>query len=402
MSSALRLSIGANVLLAGIVATLLWRGRPTEPTSGNPSARPPSVRLETPRPAAAPREPGADSDGPRINPEAVALLGRMGISRDVLVSALLEDFHRRWDGRAAGLEGSYAPRPVPEREYVELARLRDQEQVRELKEALGETGYLAWHKAQTLRLLNSGGVVLTAEEAEQVYRLQTDFDQQHKELQMAMEDGVADMADVGTLQAQSQETLDRELAKLIGRKRLDEMRGIADPLMEVARRFGDLQPTPGQAKAALLAEADYRAREAALAGRLKENPSAAADVAAELRAIAEAREQQLRGIFGPAAYDQVQRQNDPAYNQIRQFAAVWELQDHEVRSVYETLRALRVQTERTRTAAALREGAGQRVDWREIDSAIAAAQQQTEAGLRGLIGNERLRRLKQNGILGSR
>jgi len=394
MSATLRISVGANVVLAGIVVVLLWRDRPAAPPAIAPIAPPTTtVRAEALQSRSVP-------DG--LAPAAFAQLERMGISREGIVSALLEDFHRRWDQRLADLEKKHAPQPAPERDHLELARLRDAEKIRVLKEALGEEGYVAWDKDRTLRLLNGAGVPLSAAEAERAYRLHKEFDRKHRELQMAMEDGVADMADGSKLQAQAQEALDRELEKLLGRQRLDAMRGLGDPRAEVQGKYGDLNPTADQVNAVLLAEANHRARETALAQRLKENPGDAASVVTELKAMHEAREENLRRVFGAAAYDTSKRLNDPRYKTLQHYAAAWGLEERDVQSVYESLRAWHEQVDRTRGAAALSEAAGRRVNGPELDAAIDQARQQTEAGLQNLIGGERLRRLQQNGLLTSR
>lgn len=399
MSSALRLSVGANIALVGIVAALLWRdgAAPSSPVA--PLAGPVSARAGAPEPRAEAEDPRPQPVGAELDPAAIAQFESMGISREVLVNVVLGEFHRRWDTRFTELEARYAPKQVPDWEYVELSRLRDAEQQRALKETLGEARYHAWDKEQTLRMLNAGGVSMTADEAERAYQLQKDFDEQRKELQMAMEDGLADMADVGLLQEQAQETLDRQLEKLLGERRFKEMRGIADPIADVYRAFGDLDPTPGQAEAVVVAEDDYRAREAALARRLNETARDAATVAAELKAMSDAREESLRRIFGAEAYENMKRQSDPTYKKLTQFAEAWELRDHEVQSVYATLRAFHDQAERTRAAATMSEAAGQPVDWRAINAAIEQARQQTEVGLQNLIGGERLWRLKENEML---
>jgi hypothetical protein len=276
--------------------------------------------------------------------------------------------------------------------------------MRELKAAFGEEGYLAWDKEQTLHALNRARVPgdelpMTAGEAEQAYRLQKEFDDKARELQIMLEDGVADKADVGTLQAQAQQTLDREIEKLLGPQRFNELRGNVDPTTEVYRTYGDLNPTPSQARAVLQAEQDYRAREAALTKRVNENPGDTANVTAELKALSDAQDENLRQVFGAAVYDNMKRQNDPTFKTLQQYAEAWELKDQEIQSVYETLHAFQDQAARTRSAAEMSEAAGQRVNWREINSAIEQAQQQTEAGLQNLIGGERLQRLKQNGVL---
>src|SRR5690606_20222559 len=253
----------------------------------------------------------------------------------------------------------HAPRPVPEQEYIELARQRDAAQVETLREALGETRYLAWDKEQTLRAHNPGGIPLNADEAEKIYRLQKAFNERYRELQMALEDGFADVVDVGSLHAQAQAALDQELQQLLGRDRFQRMRGINDPVTDVYQHFGHMNPTPDQAHAVVLVEEGHRAREAALAARLNSDPAAAANLSAELEALQTAREHDLRRIFGAEAYESMSRQHDPTFKRLHQFAEAWELTAPEIDSVYASLRAFQEEAERTRNAAAIREAAGQ-------------------------------------------
>src|SRR5204863_7489667 len=115
-----------------------------------------------------------------------------------------------------------------------------------------------------------------------------------------------------------------------------------------------------------------------------------------------AHEEKLAQIFGREVYEQQKRQNDPTYKTLQQYADAWELRGDELQSVYQNLRVFQDQAEQARSFAEFREAAGQRVNWHEIDAAIEQARQQTESGLQTLIGSERLRRLKQNGMLAAR
>jgi hypothetical protein len=410
MTSAFRISIGANIVLLGTVLALFSRDRPAAPVRlVEPPAAAPAplvvVRVAAPKTPATSLQPRPA--GSELTPAVVAQLEQMGISRSILTNVLLESLNRRSAKRLLELQKEYAPRLVPEHEMRELSRESDAEQVRELKAAFGEAGYIAWDKEQTLKALNRARVPgdelpMSDDEAEQAYRLQKKFDHDNRELQMAMEDGVADKADVGLLQAEAQQSLDRDLEKLLGKQRFDELKGVIDPTTVVYREFGDLNPTPDQAKAVVQADGDYRDREAALARKLAENPAAAANVRDELDAMNVARDEILRGIFGAEAYDTQKQQNDPTYKTLKLYAGAWELNEPDVQSVYQALHAFNSQADLTRNAAEMREAAGQRVNWREINAAIEQARQQTEAGLQSLIGTERLGRLKENGLLGTR
>jgi hypothetical protein len=391
-------------VLLGIVAVLFWRDQHAAlslvvPVAPQASLRSVVSKTDAQGPVLQPKPTGA-----KFTPAAIAQLEQMGISRDILVNALLEALNRRSTERVVALQKKYAPKLVPDREMLEFSRQCDAEQIRALKEALGEEGYLAWDKEQTLHELNRARVPgdelpMTAEEAEQAYRLQKEFSQKAKELQMAMEDGVADKADVGTLQAQAQQTLDRELEKLLGKQRFTELRANTEPTTEVYRTFGDLNPTPGQAKAVVLAEGDYRTREAALAKRLNENPEDAASVTAELKAMADAREEAYRQAFGAEAYAKYKVEHDATYQTIKQYADAWNLNGDEVQQVYQMVAAFKQQADRMRAAATLNQESGQKVDWSAVSASIEQAQQQTEIGLQTAIGPERLHRLKQNGLL---
>jgi len=399
MPRPVHVSLAANVVLAGAVATLLWLRPPADAGSAvAPGTAPHEASRGHGPETAGPREvaAGASDTSP---PTVLAQFQRLGVTRDVVVNALLGEVHRRWDERFAALEKRYAPRQVPEREYLALARQRDADQVLALKQALGEQDYLAWHKDHTLRMLNVGGVSLSAPEAEQAYRLQREFDEEYAARQMAMEDGVADAADLGRLHAQAQAALDRQLEQLLGAQRFQQMRGISSPIADVQRRYGDLNPTEAQAQAVLRAEEQYLAGEAALAARLKTSSDDTAAIAQTLEAMRAARDQELRRTFGAEAYDAVLRQQDPTYRRLTQFAAAWELQDHELTAAYETLSAFHAGAERTRAAAALREAAGHPVDWPAVRTAIEDSRQQTESSLREVLGPARADRLKQNDLL---
>lgn len=390
--------------LAAVVAFLLVRDRAEPVTTAAQGVTLPAE----PQPVAAttaPTSPGLPPPAPAgtdLNARKLALLEEMGLPRAVLVEVVLQDFHRRWDERSAALEKRYRPKPVPRREYLELWREREVEQSRELKALLGEDGYVAWDKQRTLASMNPGGIELSGDEAEQAYRLQKAFDEKHRELEIAMEEGIADPADAAALQELARQAFERDTEKLLGKERYDRMRGVTTPTADAAWKFAALNPTAEQASAAALVEQNYRAQEAALTKRLGQNAGNPVALAAELRALNDARDNELRRLFGADNFDSLQRQNDPTFQTLQQYAVAWELHDHDVRSVYDSLQAFHGEAQRLRSAAALAEAAGQRVNWAEIDASIDAARQQTESGLQRLIGPDRLRRLRQNGLLAPR
>jgi hypothetical protein len=400
MSFASRISVGLNVVLIGVVVAQLYRGpfkadAPVAPVVRTAVSIQPQALKTAPVVASLQPRPG----GPSLTIEAVAELRKLGVSRDAIVEGLINDHTYRYDQRVRALKKKYAPKPVPPGELREMSWQMESEKTRELKEALGDAEYTAWDKDTTLAQLNMGGVRLDSQEAEKAYRLQKEFDEKNKALRMAKDEGVADEADTQALYNQAQQKLDQELETLLGKDRVAAMRGAPDPIADVTRRFDYLHPTTDQAKAVLSAEADIHSHEAALVQQLKENPSAAVNLTAQLKAENDAREESLRRVFGADNYAALKQQNDSTYQKLTQYAEAWDLKDAQIQPLYATLSAFHDEADRTRTVAEMKAAAGQPVNWHEINAGIDQARQQVEAGLAATIGGERVRRLEKNGLL---
>lgn len=403
MSRVLKLSLAVNAILVALAAWLwLERGGPSVRTAAAiEPATASRARVPDASEAVASSE-NASTNRDRITPDVVADLMRRGISREALVIALREQSNRQWDQELLELERRQAPRPLSERDYHQFARRREAAQDAEIRAALGEEGYREWDRMVTLRALNPSDLPLAPREADQAYRLQKEYELQHRELTRAQEDGLADPADVAALQAQAQATRDRQLEELLGKTRAEALRGSAEATADAHARFGDEGALSGQAIAAARVDADFRARESALGERSRDAAVDVSTIASEMQAIEADREQELRRIFGAAAYDEQQREKDATFRAVRQYAAAWELGEREVGAVYERLRALRSRTGSLRAAAAMREAAGQAVDWPALNTLLVAEGGRAESDLVALIGPERTKRLKQNGLLAER
>jgi hypothetical protein len=395
------ISVAANLALLVVAGILFTRERPDRRATLDPAAMPVAVQPQAQANAneAAPTEIKQRANGRGLTPEVVQRFERAGISRNVLADIKRLDFRRKWNKRVVELENKYAPKQPPQREYVALERLRDAEQIRELKETLGEDGYLAWDKEETLRKLNFEEVPMNPMEADRAYELQKQLDDKLQELQMGMEDGDADLADAGTLQMQAQETYEKELEKLLGRNRYEQLKGYTSPLVEGTMMFNELNASDEQVKTLKAAQSEYSKLETAIARRLREKPSDATAIATELKALNDAREENFRNAVGAATYDQLKREHDSTYQTLKKYAAAWNLTAPEIEPVYAKVRSFQDDSERLRQAAQMSELAGQNADWNAVNSAIDKSRRETESGLQSLIGDERLRRLLRNGML---
>jgi hypothetical protein len=236
----LRLSLAANLVLAALVLALWLHESPPAPALAAPRSAPvPPPAPVSPVTDVLPASPASElAPAPRETSEALSAIEQLealGFSRELLVNGLRDQLNRRTEARLVALQKKHAPNPVPEAELRALARQSTVDERRELRAALGEAGYRAWDKEQALQALNRARppgdpLPMSDQESEHAYRLQKQFDDEYVGLQEAMEDGTADAADVGRLQALAQQKLDRELSLLLGPARLAALRGSAAPL----------------------------------------------------------------------------------------------------------------------------------------------------------------------------
>ncbi len=395
MSFGFRLSAGLNLALLVVAILLFVRGQPAaEPVRA--SAVPAMAgAIKANVGAATPSHRGPD----HINRAAVARFIEAGVPRTILADVVRHDFRRRWNKRIAELENRYAPKQPPKREYIALQRRHDEEQIRELKDLLGDDGYLAWDKEETLRKLNFEEVPMNPAESEQAFRLEKQLDGKLHELQMAMEDGDADIADMGTLQMQADQACEQGLQQLLGQKRYDQLKGYTVATVDGYMMFNELNLSGDQTNALKRAASEYQVQEAALAAQLKDNPTDAASIALQLQALNDAREEAFRKTLGTDAYESLRREHDDTYQTLTQYAGAWNLQDSEIEPVYEKIKAYENGVDLLRHAAQMRELAGQPADWKAVNAAIEQTRHQTETALQNLLGPDRAGRVNRNGLL---
>jgi hypothetical protein len=395
MSLAYRLSVVANVALIAVTIGLVSheRGEPTAPAVAARAAESTEPSSATANKRAAPaRRPESTAD-------LFARLEKAGVATTVLADIVRTDHRRRWSKRVFELENRFAPKQPPQREYIMLRRLEEEDETRALKQALGEQGYAAWDREQTLQKLNFEEVAMSSAEEDRVYDLEKRLEDKLREMQLAMEDGDADIADMGTLQMQAQDAYEKDLEKLLDTQRYQQLKGYTIPVVEGHLEFNELSPTPEQVTALQAAVSDYQTRETDLTTRLADKPADPATIAAELKTYRDEEDARLRDTIGADAYANFKRDHDDTYQTLTQYSQAWNLKDGEIEPVYDKIKAYVDNVDRLRRAAQLTQLAGEAADWNTINATIEQSRQQTEADLQSLIGPDRAHAIERNGLL---
>ncbi len=386
-SQLLRLSLGANILLAALVAGLCLR-RPAPHVSG-PAIVPVS---SLPPIEAAPSAPVPWED-------SLAELRRMGVPDAIVARLVIEKVARKWTPIEAGLEKKYLNGEIDARGLAEFHDQRAREQEAELRAALGK-GFLAWDIETTVGNMYLGGLVPAEAQKRPLYDLQKGHLERLHRLEVAQREGRLAPEAFETVHAREIFDFKTSLAALIGADRVDGLAPASMP--QIRADFAQLGLDDDQMRALAGVHEKWSAARADLAHSLAQTASLDSAYESDLRALEQARDEDYRRILGDERFDAWQRAGDDRHRRMQENAAAWKLDPPAIASVYATLRAYDLAVANREYQAQLREQAGESVDWTAVQAEIAAYTRDTETSLRARLGEERFARLRDASVIALR
>ena len=117
-----------------------------------------------------------------------------------------------------------------------------------------------------------------------------------------------------------------------------------------------------------------------------------------MKALNDSRDQEYQKILGSAAFDTLQKSQDPGYNQMKKYETLWGMNDENVDSVYNTLQYYQKTIQEYQMQAKAREAQGQTVDWTTVKQNVKQFTDQTQKSLQTYLGEDRFNKLQQNGV----
>ena len=392
-SSWLKISLGANALLAAFLIGALGRSPSPAPASSSP------VLASAPSSA-----PGLAEKSPAPAPaswtDSLAELRRVGVPSAIIAKLVVEKVALKWTPIETELEQKYLHGDIDARRLAEHHDQRALEQEAELRAALGDA-YLAWDREQTVANMYLGGHVPTEEQKEPIYGLQKEHLSRLRELEIAKRNGVIDDPAFETARARAELDFKTKLAAIIGEDRVDGLRQ-TDPAQQVRADFAQLGLSGAQMRELAEVNAKWSSTRADMARSLAETSALDSAYEGDLRALDRARDDEYRRILGDERLEAWQRAGDDRYRVMQENASAWNLDPAAITQVYSTLRAYDLAVANREYQAQLAEQAGETVDWAKVQTDIAAYSRDTEAALRARLGEERFARLSQTEIIALR
>ncbi len=395
-----KISLGLNAVLVAMVVLLATRPHATSsrPRSDDLSKGPraPQVGRRTDSSQAAPKFSGQPSNWEPW----IESLRASGAPDHVIVQVVLADFNERWRRRFDELQNKIERGEAPESALASLGRDRDFAQEQELRRALGEERFKRWDRANTLQSLNLGQIALTGAEADAIYGLQKNLQQQFRDLEEAKDVGEMDQTELVAWQKKIQTEFDQRLKTLLGDERLAAMQGSNEAGDgELRRSLRNVNANDAQFDALLKAQREWMARRDELERQPRSDAAGIASYDDQLKALDAARDQEFQRVLGPGGYDAFQKEQDPNYNKMKLYANVWGLNADSIDYVYRSLKYYEKSSADYQQQTRAREQKGEVVDWNVVNQNLRQFSKQAEDALRNYLGQDRYNKLKQNAVL---
>jgi len=388
MSSWPKLSLAANVFLSGLLLLALLRRPPvvTPLAVGSPSPSAPLLADDPPSPA-----PWTDS---------ISELRRVGVPATIIAKLVVEKVAQKWTPIEAELEQKYLHGEIDARRLAEFHDQRANEEVAELRTALG-SAYTDWDIEHTVGNMYLGGLVPAEELKRPLYDLQKSHLARLHAMEVARREGRLAQDHFDSNHAREVLDFKNRLAVLIGPERVDGLAPVAS-MPQVRADFAQLKLDDTRMRALVDVHEKWSAARAELARSLEQSKQLDSAYEGDLHALDQARDGEYRRVLGNELFDAWQRAGDDRHRAMKENAAAWKLDAPTIASVYSELRAYDLAVANREYQAQLREHAGETVDWAKVQSDVAAYTRVAEASLRAQLGDERFARLSAASIISLR
>jgi hypothetical protein len=383
-----------NVILA-VTAVALALHR-SEPAPAAPVEMTNEAPVETPLVISqpqSPKYPGVASATDRRR-WLIDQLRAMGVPNEVLARVVMADLDKGWNKRGAEIAIKFhGDSDKMAALQLEIDRSKDAE----MRAALGEDGFRQWDQGNMLREVNQDKIQLTATETDQAYNLWKKVQQRQLDLEQAKVEGTMDSADINEATDKSASDFNQQMKALLGDDRYAKSQQPDDGSAALQPDLAQANPSDSQFQELLKAQQQLNDQRAALDKQFQDNPSSP-DYAAQLKALNDARDQEYQRVLGTNAFDTLQKQQDPGYNQMKQYETLWGLDDNKINSTYAAIQYYQKSVQDYQSQASALQAQGQQVDWDAVNKNLQQFADQTQEALQNYVGQDTFDKMQRNGV----
>jgi hypothetical protein len=319
-----------------------------------------------------------------------------GVPNNVLGRVALSDLDEGWDKRFVEL-GKSGKADAHSMAALQLQREKDEDAA--MRAALGAEGYKQWDQERQLREANIGNIQLTDAETSAIYDLKKKLQQRRWDLDQARLNGEMDDATVSDEEAKAYAEFNQQTKALLGDERYAESQELdaGTAANNLRQDLAKANPTDSQFQDLLKAQQQFNDSRAALDKKFQDDPSSP-DYAAQLQALNDSRDQEYQRVLGTNAFATLQKEQDPGYSKMKQYANAWNLGDNQIDYVYGSIQYYEKSVQDYQAQARALEAQGQSVDWNAVNQNLQQFNQQTLQALQTYLGPDRFNQMQRNGV----
>lgn len=313
-------------------------------------------------------------------------LRAMGVPNETLALVALVDFKTQWGSRfeACGVD----------RDKLAQVQLdMDLSEGSEMLAALGPAGFKEWDQKNMLWEAMSTKVDATPSESDAIYALKQKLHQRALELEQARVKGTMDDAEIGEAQEKAYSEFNQQLRAVLGDSRYEKSQQLDDDFAAGNLRYTLTKAgvNPNDSQFQELFEAERQCNQS----QLKLDP-ASPDYAAKLKSLTDVRDQEYRQVLGAAAFDTLQKEQDPGYSEMKKYATVWGLDDGKIDYVYNAMKNYEKNVQDYQASISALQAQGQKVDSVVVNQTLKQLTDQTGQAIQSYLGDYSFNKLQRN------
>jgi len=318
----------------------------------------------------------------------------MGIPNDILARVVMADLDHGWNQRGAELAIKYHGDPD---RMAALQLEIDQSKDAEMRAALGEAGFRQWDQENMLREVNQGNIELSPAESGQAYDVWKKLQQRQLDLEQSKVKATMDPADIAEATDRAVSEFNLQLRALLGEDRYAKAQQPGDGSAALKQDLAQVNPSDSQFQELLKAQQQWNDQRSALDNQFQ-NDATSPDYTAQLKTLEDARVQEYQRVLGTNAFDTLQKQQDPGYNQMKKFATLWGLDDNKIDSMYAAIQYYQKTAQDYQAQASALQTQGQPVDWDSVNKNLQQFADQTQQAMENYVGPDVFNKMQRNGV----
>jgi hypothetical protein len=329
----------------------------------------------------------------------VQVLRDGGISEKLIADVAAANFEDRWHKLAKENQKRFDRGEIDQAALTRFDFEHDAEQEKELRVQLGVEGFHRWDQARVLADFDRAGVLLSADENEQVYALRKELDRNRLNLDLARHDGKIKDSEASAQNEAIYAQYNQQLLMVLGRDRYAQTQSGGDTgVGEMKRNLQGIGTDDSQFAGMQTALQNWNAQRSELDVELQEGNVTADDYQKQLKTLEAQRDQEYQKVLGTNGFASFQRNQNEQYQSLQRIGPDIGFSDDDINNLYASIQEYQNSVNDYQDRAQKLQDRGQTVDWTAVQKALSDFSQQTENALRNQLG-DKFDKLKRSNVL---